>query len=105
MLQGLVGLVQRDRSVIMMMVGFALPVKNGVPDFLRIRERRRLPGHGKGLPKGREQQKNHREAPTHANSLPEAPGLPLNVRVPTGSPAIGKRRRGSSLIAQASVAL
>lgn len=89
-LQGFVGLVQRDRSVIVMMVGFALPVKNGVPDFLRIRERRRLPGHGKGLPKGREQQKNNREAPTHANSLPEAPArlrMPvLLIGLPTPLP-------------------
>ena len=90
MLQGFVGPVQRDRSVIVMMVGFLLPMKHRVPNLLCIRERGRLPGNGKDLPDRREQQKNNCEAPTHAISLPEATGLPLNVRVPNGSPAIGK---------------
>ena len=51
MLQGFVGIVQGDGAVIVMMVGFLLPMKHCVRNLLRICERSRLPSDGKGLPK------------------------------------------------------
>ena len=51
MLQGFIGVVQGDRSIVVMMVGFLLPVKHRVRDLLRIGERGRLSSDGKGLPK------------------------------------------------------
>ena len=68
-LQRFVGVVERDRPIIVMMVGLLLPMKHRVRNFLCIRERRRLPGDGKGLPKRGEQQKNEGEPTTHGTSL------------------------------------
>ena len=64
-----VGVVEGDRSVVVMMVGLLLPVKHRVRNLLCIRERRRLPGDGEGLPKRGEQQKNEGEPTRHGASL------------------------------------
>ena len=72
MLQRFIGIVLGHRAVVVVMVAFFLPMKHRMGNFLGIGEHRRLPGDGNGLPKHREQQEKHCEAPTHAKSLAEA---------------------------------
>ncbi|MNV97629.1 hypothetical protein D3C71_1927760 [compost metagenome] len=72
MLHGFVGIILRDRAIVVVVMGLLLPVECRMRDFLCIGKCGRLPGNGKGLPEHREQQKNESEAPTHTNSLLEA---------------------------------
>lgn len=51
MLQRFVRIVLSDRTIIVVMVGLFLPVKDRVRDFFSFRECSRLPSDGKDLPK------------------------------------------------------
>lgn len=80
MLQRFVGIVLGDRTIVVVMVALFLPVECRMSDFFRLGECGRLPSDGNGLPKYREQQEKHCEAPTHAKSLAEASayfGMPM----------------------------
>jgi hypothetical protein len=72
MLHGLAGVILRDRTIVMMVVGPTFPVEHCMRNSFRVAEGPGLTAHGEDLPEGSHHEKQKHKLAVHETILVRA---------------------------------